>query len=89
MAYDHGTSIDTPFLKFVRMVQKLYDVFPMDLLGVFLDRDSDFSFLMSGTKTISIPPYMIDLTMSIDKLHDLLSKGFITSSVSLGCLCVL
>lgn len=55
-SYIHDTSVGSPpFLDSVRVAKEFMDVFPMDLLGMPQDRDTDFSISVeSGTKSISI-----------------------------------
>ncbi|XP_069145562.1 uncharacterized protein [Solanum lycopersicum] len=70
----------------VEWKSEFLDVFPSSHAGVPLDRDIHFSIdLEPGTKPISIPPHRMALAewkKLKDKLQDLLSKGFISPSVS-------
>ena len=86
LAFIRDTSVESPPMDFISVVQEFLDVFPSDLLGVPPDRDIDFAIdLEPGTKHISIPPYRMapaELKELKDQLQDLLSKGFIRPSVS-------
>ena len=59
MAHIYDTSIiSPPFLDSVSVVHEFIDVFPVDLLGMPLDCDIDFSIdVESGTKPNFIRPY--------------------------------
>ena len=86
LAFIWYTSVESPPMDSVPVVQEFLDVFPSDLPGVPPDRDIDFAIdLEPGTKPISIPPYRMapaELKELKDQLQDLLSKGFIRPSVS-------
>ncbi|XP_069143489.1 uncharacterized protein [Solanum lycopersicum] len=86
LAFIRDTSVESPPMDSVPMVQEFLDVFPSDLRCVPSDRVIDFSIdLEPGTKLISIPPYCMapaELKELKDQLQDLLSKGFIRPCVS-------
>ena len=60
--------------------------FPDDIAGLPLDREVEFTIdLIPGTEPISIPPYRMapaELRELKTQLEELLSKGFIRSSIS-------
>ena len=59
LAFIQDTSVESPPMDSVPMVQEFPDVFPSDLPGVPPDRDIDFAIdLEPGTKPISIPLYL-------------------------------
>ena len=62
-------------------------MFPNDLPGMPPGRDIDFSIdLAPGTRLISIPPYLMDLTELRElkaQIQELTNKGFILPNVSL------
>ena len=64
-------------------------MFPADLPGMPPDRDIDFCIdLEPGSRPISIPPYRMapaELRELKAQLQELLNKGFIRPSASLGC----
>ena len=72
----------------VHVVCEFPDVFPEDLLGLPPDRELEFEIeLLLGSTPVSIPPYRMAPTKLKElksQLQDLVDKGFIRSSVSLG-----
>ncbi|XP_070004636.1 uncharacterized protein [Nicotiana sylvestris] len=83
LAFMRYFSIDTPTIESV-LVSDYPDVFLADLLGISPDRDIDFGIdLLSGTPSISIPPFsLLELKKLKENLQDLLDKGFIRPSMS-------
>lgn len=56
------TSVESPSMDFVLMVQEFPDVFSFDLPSVPPNKAIDFAiYLEPGTKPISIPPYNMPL----------------------------
>ena len=77
-----GTLVDK-----IPVVIEFPDVFPDDIAGLPLNREVEFTIdLITGTEPISIPPYriaIVELRELKAQLEELLSKGFIQSSISL------
>ena len=77
-----GTLVDK-----IPVVIEFPDVFPDDIAGLPLNREVEFTIdLITGTEPISIPPYriaIVELRELKAQLEELLSKGFIRSSISL------
>ncbi|XP_019246490.1 PREDICTED: uncharacterized protein LOC109226146 [Nicotiana attenuata] len=75
---------EIPTLQSIPIVKEYADVFPDELPGIPLEREIDFGIdLLSGTQSISIPPYRMepaDLKGLQEQLKDLLEKGFIKPS---------
>ena len=73
-------------LEDIPIVKEFPDVFPDDISGLPQDREVEFTIdLIPGTKPISIPPYRMspaELRELKAQLEELLSKGFIRSSIS-------
>ena len=73
-------------LEDIPIVKEFPDVFPDDISGLPPDREVDFTIdLFLGTEPISIPPYRMATAELRDlkaQLEELLSKGFIRSSIS-------
>ena len=73
----------------VPIVYEFFDVFPDDLPGLPTDRELEFEIeFLPGSAPVSIPPYRMALTKLKElkvQLQDLVDKGFIRPSVSLGC----
>ena len=73
-------------LEDIPIVKEFPDVFPDDISGLPPDRDVEFTIdLIPGTELISIPPYRmapVELRELKAQLEELLSKGFIRSSIS-------
>lgn len=65
----------------IQVVRGFMDMFSIDLPSMPSDRPIDFAInVESSTKSISIPPYRMDLVelkKLKQKLQNLLSKGFI------------
>ena len=76
-----GTLVDE-----ILVVREFLDVFPDDIVVLPADREVEFTMdLFPVTETISIPPYrmvLVELRELKAKLEELLSKGFIRSSIS-------
>jgi hypothetical protein len=77
----HGSSLDD-----IRVVQEYPDVFPLELLGMLLDRDIEFIIdFLSRTPPISMRPYRMpinELVILKKQIAELQSKGFIHPSSS-------
>ena len=90
LAHLRDETTQVPSIESVSIVREFLDVFPSDLPGVPPDRDIDFCIdLEPGTLLISIPPYRMapsELRELKAQLQELLSKGFIRPSASLGVL---
>ena len=73
-------------LEDIPIVKEFPDVFPYDISGLPPDREVEFTIdLIPGTEPISIPPYRMapaELRELKTQLEELLSKGFIQSSIS-------
>ncbi|KAH0746375.1 hypothetical protein KY285_008032 [Solanum tuberosum] len=82
------SSSESPTLESVPVVNEFLEVFPEDLDGVPPDREIDFgSDLLPDAQPISIPHYKkapTELKELKEQLKDLLDKGFIRPSISLG-----
>ncbi|XP_070034671.1 uncharacterized protein [Nicotiana tomentosiformis] len=60
LAFVRDVSVDTPTVESVPAVRDFPDVFPVDLMGMPLDTNIDFSIdLLPSTHPIYIPPYRI------------------------------
>ena len=70
----------------IPVVREFPDVFPDDIAGLSLEREVEFTIdLIPGTEPLSIPPYRMapaELRELKAQLEELLSKGFIRSSIS-------
>ena len=79
-----------PSIKSISIVREFLHAFPADLPGMPPDRDIDFCIdLEPGTRHISIHPYRMspaELRELKAQHEELLSKGFIRPSSSLGVL---
>ncbi|XP_070012087.1 uncharacterized protein [Nicotiana sylvestris] len=88
LAYVRDTTVESPAIDSIPVVREFVDVFPSDLSGMPPDRDIDFYIdLAPGTQPISIPPYCMapkELKELKEQLEELLAKGFVRPSVSLG-----
>ncbi|XP_070049258.1 uncharacterized protein [Nicotiana tomentosiformis] len=86
LSYIHDFSVEVPSMDSIRVLSEFPEVFPTYLASMQPGKDIDlFIYLVSGTQPIYIPPYHMaptELKDLIDKLHDLLDKGFIRLSVS-------
>ena len=73
-------------LEDIPIVKEFPDVFPDDISGLPPDGEVEFTiYLIPGTEPISIPPYRmspVELRELKAQLEELLSKGFIRSSIS-------
>ena len=73
------------------IVREFSDEFLEELLGIPLEREVDLSIeILPGTTPISKGPYRmapIELKELKIQLQELLDKGLIQPSVSLGCTC--
>ena len=73
-------------LEDIPIIKEFPDVFPDDISGLPPDREVEFTIdLILETEPISIPPYRMapaELRELKAQLEDLLSKGFIRSSIS-------
>ena len=78
---NEGTLVDE-----IPVVREFPDVFPDDIAGLPLDREVEFTIdLIPRTEPISIPPYRMapaELRELKARSEELLSKGFIRSSIS-------
>ncbi|XP_070022110.1 uncharacterized protein [Nicotiana sylvestris] len=87
LAYVRDTTVDSPTIDSVPIVQEFTYVFPSDLPSMPPDHDIDLCIdFAPGTQPISIPPYRMalnELKELKEQLEKLLSKGFIRPSVSL------
>ena len=76
-----GTILDE-----IPVVREFPDMFPDDITGLPPEREVEFTIdLIPGTEPISIPPYKMapaELRELKAQLEELLSKGFIRSSIS-------
>ena len=76
-----GTLVDE-----ILVVREFLDVSPDDIVGLPLDREVEFTInLIPRTEHISIPPYRMaptELRELKAQLEELLSKGFIRTSIS-------
>ena len=76
-----GTLVDE-----IPVVREFPDVFPDDIIGLPPDREVEFTIdLIPRTEPISLPPYgraPAELRELKARLEELLSKGFIRSSIS-------
>ena len=76
-----GTLVDE-----IPVVREFPDVFPYDIAGLPPNREVEFTIdLIPRTEPISIPPYRMALAELREikaQLEELLSKGFIRSSIS-------
>ncbi|XP_070003054.1 uncharacterized protein [Nicotiana sylvestris] len=88
LGYVWDTISESPTFDSVPVVREFADVFPSDLPGMPPDCDIDFCIdLVPGTQPISIPPYIMapkDIKELKEQLEELLAKGFMRPSVSLG-----
>ena len=70
----------------VPVVNEFFDVFPEDLPGLLPDREIEFEIeLAPGTEPISITPYRmapVELRELKVQMEELLSKGFVKTSIS-------
>ncbi|XP_070013705.1 uncharacterized protein [Nicotiana sylvestris] len=86
LAYVWDTTVESPTIDSVPIVQEFVDVFISDLLSMLLDRDIDFYIdLAPGTQPISIPMYCTTpkaLKELKEQLEELLAKGFVRPNVS-------
>ena len=73
----------------IPIVREFLDVFPEDLPGIPVDKEIEFSIdLLPGTSPISKALYRMaptELKELKEQLEELLDKGFIKPSASLGC----
>ena len=90
MSHLRDDTTQVPSIEAVSIVREFLDVFPADIPGMPSDRDIDFCIdLEPGTRPISIPPCRMapaELRKLKVKLQELLGKGFIRPSASLGVL---
>ena len=86
LAYVVETGKEGTILDEIPIVREFPDVFPDDITGLPPDREVEFTIdLIPGTKPTSIPPYRMapaELRELKAQLEELLSKGFIRSSIS-------
>ena len=86
LAYMVETGKEGTLVDEIPVVREFPYVFPDDLAGLPLDREVEFtSDLILRTEPISIPPYRMSPTELREfkaQLEELLSKGFIRSSIS-------
>ena len=86
LAYVVETGKEGTLVDEILVVREFLDVFPDDIVGLSLDREVEFTIdLILGTEPISIPPHRMASTELRElkaQLEELLSKGFIWSSIS-------
>ena len=86
LAYVVETEKEGTLVDEIPVVREFPDVFPDDIAGLPPDREVEFTIdLILGTEPISIPPYRVapaELRELKAQLEELLSKGFIRSSIS-------
>ena len=86
LAYVVETKKEGILVDEILVVREFPDVFPDDITGLPLDREVEFTIdLIPGTAPISIPSYRMasaELRELKAQLEELLSKGFIRSSIS-------
>ena len=86
LAYMVETGKEGTVMDEIPVVREFLDVFPDDIAGLPPDREVEFTIdLIPGTEPISIPPYRMapaELRELKAQLEELLSKGFIRSSIS-------
>ena len=86
LAYVVETGKERTMVDEIPVVREFPNVFPDDIAGLPRDREVEFTIdLIPGTEPISIPPYRmatIKLRELKAQLEELLSKGFIRSSIS-------
>ena len=86
LAYVLETGKEGTLVDEIPVVREFLDVFPDDIAGLPPDREVEFTIdLISRTEPISIPPYRMapaELRELKAQLEELLSKGFIRSSIS-------
>ncbi|XP_070013268.1 uncharacterized protein [Nicotiana sylvestris] len=85
LAFARDVGANTPIIDSILVLRDFPDMFPIDLLGMPLDRDIYFGIdLVPGTQPISIPPYHMaptELKELKEHLQELLDQGFIRPSV--------
>ena len=86
LAYVVETGKEVTLVDEISVVREFPDVFPYDIAGLPPQREVEFTIdLIPGTEPISIPPYRMahaELRELKAQLEELLSKGFIRSSIS-------
>ena len=86
LAYVVETGKEGTLADEILVVREFPYVFPDDITGLPQDREVEFTIdLISGTESISIPPYRMapaELRELKAQLEELLSKGFIRPSIS-------
>ena len=86
LSYVVETGKEGTILDEIPIVREFPDVFPDDMVGLPPEREVEFTIdLIPGTEPISIPPYRmapVELRELKAQLEELLSKGFIRSSIS-------
>ena len=86
LAYVVETDKEGTLVDEIPIVREFLDVLPDDIAGLLPDREVEFTIdLILGTEPISIPSYRmapIELRELKAQLEELLSKGFIRSSIS-------
>ena len=84
----HDIKAEAATLQSVSVVNEFPDVFPEELPGLPPKRKIEFTIdVLLDTQPISIPPYrmaLAELKELKEQLRDLLEKGFIRPSTSLG-----
>jgi hypothetical protein len=86
MAYVVDTTVGTPALSEVPVVNEYPDVFPDDLPGLPPEREVEFRIeLVPGAKPVAKAPYRLaptEMRELMNQLKELTEKGFIRPSVS-------